>query len=578
MDEAPPAETSAPLFIDWRPIGRNGSGTVTVQLGAETLAAERLDVLRPKQRADFIARLRRKRPDLRAHEIERELLKLAADAAKKTDPATGDVPTDEPHGLSIIRPEVFHTPEVSGLAVPVVRIVGSSPVGSWQLHLRWHADGRREQRALESCIDLPDGRRLWADPVPGEPSPSTPAAWAAGSRRAWLDGEPAAEPGDVFRMACELVAYYLDFPPEHAPGYTATLALWAMLTYCYSAWSAVPYLHLAGPASSGKTRVFELLARLVFRPLASSSMTAAALFRSLHDRGGTLLLDEAERLRDGSPEAGELRGVLLAGYKRGTPATRLEAVGDGYRQREFDVFGPKALAGIATLPEALASRCIRIGMFRSPPGSPKPRHRFDDRAGDFAELRDALHVLALEHGPTWLDLAGRSDVVPASFAGRDYELWQPLLALAAWLDDCGAVGLLGMMQTHAEACTESARDDATPEADEALLRELACAVVAGTAGQLKPGELLKRVSEADPATFAKWTPRGVSVALKRYGLAVVRRNGQRTFAGVTVEQLHRVAASYGIDLPLPRICGTTGTCGTEAAANAVNGACPEPLQ
>jgi hypothetical protein len=39
-------------------------------------------------------------------------------------------------------------------------------------------------------------------------------------------------------------------------------------------------------------------------------MTAPTLFRTLHDTGGTLLLDEAERLRDRTPDAGELRSIL----------------------------------------------------------------------------------------------------------------------------------------------------------------------------------------------------------------------------------------------------------------------------
>ena len=71
-----------------------------------------------------------------------------------------------------------------------------------------------------------------------------------------------------------------------------------MLTYCYPAWDAVPYLFVGGPLGSGKSRLFEVLGRLVFRPLSSSNMTGAALFRTLHSQGGCLLLDEAERLRN----------------------------------------------------------------------------------------------------------------------------------------------------------------------------------------------------------------------------------------------------------------------------------------
>ena len=102
-----------------------------------------------------------------------------------------------------------------------------------------------------------------------------------------------------------------------------------MLTYCYQAWDAVPYLNIGGPLGSGKSRLFEILGRLVFRPLASSNMTAAALFRTLHAQGGTLLLDEAERLKQANcPDVADLLSMLLAGYKRGGQASRLEALGD----------------------------------------------------------------------------------------------------------------------------------------------------------------------------------------------------------------------------------------------------------
>ncbi|HUT58009.1 MAG TPA: hypothetical protein VNA25_09195 [Phycisphaerae bacterium] len=57
--------------------------------------------------------------------------------------------------------------------------------------------------------------------------------------------------------------------------------------------------------------------------------------------------------------------------------------------------------------------------------------------------------------------------------GRDFELWQPLLALASWIEEAGALGLLGLFQEHALATIDSARDDQAPDHDETLLRLLA---------------------------------------------------------------------------------------------------------
>ena len=372
----------------------------------------------------------------------------------------------------IVRPERFITPDVSGLAVPTVRVVGNEVRGEWLLHLQW-TDGKRERRLMAPAIELPSGRHLFIYPEPSEPTPNTKSGWSGAARLKMVGRRSAPSPADVFKAICERIAYFLDLPREHAKGVTSTLAVWTLLSYGYSAWDAVPYLYLGGPLGSGKSRVFDILSRLVFRPLSSSNMTGAALFRTLHGQGGVLLLDEAERLKNtDDPATAEILSMLLAGYKRGGTATRLEPIGDkGFKTISFDVFGPKALACITGLPPALASRAIPITMFRSPPGSEKPRRRIDAEPEGWQRLRDDLHALALEHGPTWLELPSRTDVCP-TMSGRDYELWQPLLALAAWIESHGARGLLKLLQEHALATIEAGRDDATPDADEILLRIL----------------------------------------------------------------------------------------------------------
>jgi hypothetical protein len=319
------------------------------------------------------------------------------------------------------------------------------------------------------------------------------------------------------------------------------------LSYIYQAWDAVPYLYIGGPLGSGKSRLFEVLGRLVFRPLSSSNMTGAALFRTLHSQGGCLLLDEAERLRNTQdPATGEIMSMLLAGYKKGGTATRLEPVGDsGFKTVSFDVFGPKALACIAGLPPALASRAIPVTMFRSPPGSEKPRRRIDANPEDWQELRDALHALALEHGTTWLELPQQTDVCPM-MSGRDYELWQPLLALASWIESHGARGLLKLLQDHAMETIDAGRDDATPDADETLLRILADEIRAGMVPT--PGDILAKAQEADSVGFKNWKARGVSEHLKRYSAVTHKSCGRKVYSRVTLESLQTIQMSYGIDL------------------------------
>ena len=230
---------------------------------------------------------------------------------------------------------------------------------------------------MAPALDLPGGRRLWIHPSPSEPTANTPARWSRAARQAWLKRESCPDPVDVFKRLCERVAYFIDLPEEHAPGIVATLAVWSILTYCYQAWPAVPYLYVGGPLSSGKSRVFEVLARLVFRPIGSSNMTAAALFRTLHCAGrDTLALDEAERLKQTQAPRRARTAVDAAGrLQLRRHATRLEAVGDTFKTvcfRRVRSQGPGVHRGIAPGPgksRHSGSRCSARSRERKAPAT-----------------------------------------------------------------------------------------------------------------------------------------------------------------------------------------------------------------
>jgi hypothetical protein len=164
-------------------------------------------------------------------------------------------------------------------------------------------------------------------------------------------------------------------------------------------------------------------------------------------------------------------------------------------------------------------------------------------------VRDDLHALALEHGPTWAQLPALAHVVPSGIGGRNYELWQPLLALAGWLEEHGSDGLLPLVQEHARETVANAKDDAVPEADEILLELLTARVV----DHYPPtsAELLKSAQERDPITFKLWTPNGVTRRLGAYGITTPKKvNGERRYRDVLPAQLEEIQAHYGVSLGL----------------------------
>ncbi|MEE9128810.1 MAG: hypothetical protein V3T84_02245 [Phycisphaerales bacterium] len=530
------------LVIEVDSTTRKGVVALIVKHDDRVLHVDEIRIRKDSERRGFIKAVCSKAPALDAQTVESRLLEVV----NRQNGSNGKPSSSEltEVGLScIVRPERFIRSEISGLTVAMVGMAKNEPVGQWVMYLRW-AEGKRERLALPESIELNDGSRLWIQPQLTAPSNVSVPRWSAGSRKAWLNGDVQSDPAELLSRIFERIAYFLELPSEHAKGIASTLGLWSILTYVYLAWDAVPYLYFGGPAGSGKSRAFEVLSRLVFRPLSSSSMTGPALFRTLHNQGGTLLLDEAERLRESSPEMGELRSMLLAGYKRGGRATRLE--GENFQTKEFDVYGPKAMACIAGLPPALSSRCIPVMMFRAGPGSVTPRRRIDDDPNKWQVIRDGLHVIALEHGSTWLELAQRVDVCPP-MTGRHFELWQPLLALAAWLEESGASGLLELMQQHALTTIEAQKDDQTPAADVLLLRTLSKVALAGEEPTCT--DLLNRARDIEPDLFRRWTATGVGKALRRYDIQT-HHSGERQFRDV-LPQLARVQSHYDIDLGIP---------------------------
>ena len=532
--------------LSWTPNGRAGNATVTLERDGETIDVDTFNVTKNESRSAWLKRIRPLVGDMPRGELEQQILNVASQVQRDDKPAST---FEEVEPGRVVRPELFHMGEVSGVGIPaIVRVSdddGPRIKGRWFLYLRHHGDGRRERVALEESLPIDGGEPLWFHPIPSEPNPQTPTGWSAGSREAWLDGAPAPSPADVFARLCEMIDWFVEWP-EDTTGNCATLASWVLLSYTFPAWPAVPYLYFGGPAGSGKSRSFDVLDRLVFRPLATSNISSAALFRTLHDRGGTTLFDEAEQLkRTNDPGVGELLSMLLAGYRRGGRALRLEKIGDGFGTVAFDVYGPKALACINGLPTALSTRAITIPMFRAPADSPKPRRRIGDRKGDFQQLRDDLHVLALEHGRRWRELARRPEACPDELGGRDYELWQPLLALASWLETEGTGGLYQMLVDHATRTIAESRDDQVNDADATLLRIVYRAV--GALEHPTAKEVLATAQESEPTTFKNWTARAVANHLRRYGITTDKTMGKRLFRPEPSD-LEHVAKTYGIDL------------------------------
>jgi len=229
----------------------------------------------------------------------------------------------------------------------------------------------------------------------------------------------------------QFAGQYLALPTKH---HVVVLTLWAAHTWAVSAFYVTPRLILDSPEPGcAKTRVLEVLALVCHTAKLTLSTTTAALYRRIAAAGDhppTVLQDEADAVfgKTASPQAEDLRALFNSGYKRGATVDRCEGDGKKMKVREFPVFAPVALAGLAgKVPKTIIDRGVVFHM----------RHRAaDEHISEFRE-RDA-NVLAeplRKQLEAWAEsnfaaLAAARPVMPDGVCDRPAEIWEALIAVA----------------------------------------------------------------------------------------------------------------------------------------------------
>jgi hypothetical protein len=229
----------------------------------------------------------------------------------------------------------------------------------------------------------------------------------------------------------KLMRLHLAFSSEH---HYTVLVLWTAHTWPLSAFYVTPRLLLDSPEpGSGKTRVLEVLALLCRGAKVTLSTTTAALYRRIEAAGDappTVLQDEADAIfgKSASPQSEDLRAVFNAGYKRGATVDRCEGDAKNMKVKEFPVFAPVALAGLAgKMPRTIIDRAVTLHMRRRAPDEELVDWRERDALAAAEPLKERLAAWATAN------LAALSDARPAMPTGvrdRPAECWEALLAVA----------------------------------------------------------------------------------------------------------------------------------------------------
>jgi len=310
---------------------------------------------------------------------------------------------------------------------------------------------------------------------------------------------------------------YVAFPSQHEP---PAVALWIAHAHLVEEFETSPLLAVtSAEMRSGKTRLLDCLELLVPHPFRVVIPSEAVVYTVLAQRPRrTMLLDEADAIF--GPRTAEryegLRAILNSGNRRGTPVLRVKLEGRRREVDSFDVFGPKAIAGIGDLPDTVSDRAIPVRLKRRAPGEVVAKFRRRT-----AEAEASRIVCAWPAGTLVTDVT-----VPDALPDRAADSWEPLLAIA------DAAGGTWPQRARSAAVALSGEEQQAASTGLRLLSDIR-EVFAGT-DHLSTAELLSGLHDLEDAPWGEWygkplTARGLAKLLDPYriGPRLRRLDGDR---------------------------------------------------
>src|SRR5262249_2779629 len=145
----------------------------------------------------------------------------------------------------------------------------------------------------------------------------------------------------------------------------------------------------------------------------TSNLTESVVFHLAH-KGCTFLIDELDNLRNQDREkSGAVMAVLNAGFQAGAKVYRMKRSEDGFVEKQFNPYSPKAMAGLNSLSDTLADRCFRIPMTRKSPTEKVERFSLRRQRKELESLRSRLKLWASEREKKVGDVYDSIDAITA---------------------------------------------------------------------------------------------------------------------------------------------------------------------
>jgi putative DNA primase/helicase len=252
----------------------------------------------------------------------------------------------------------------------------------------------------------------------------------------WPEPQPWPMPVAGRDLVLEIVAAFKEYV-VFSDADALVCALWALHVCCYDAFTCTPRLAITAPEKRcGKTTLLDVISCIVPRPLCTTNISTAAMFRTVEAYRPTLMVDEADTFLS---ENEELRGILNSGHRAG------RTVGDEFEPRAFSTHCPVAIAQIGKLPDTLADRSVSVFMKRRAPGEKVKRFCL----GRTPDLDDVARKAMRWVSDNAAEIRRHDPDIPEAIFNRAADNWRPLLAIA---DIAGASIPNRARQAALEAC------------------------------------------------------------------------------------------------------------------------------
>lgn len=260
-------------------------------------------------------------------------------------------------------------------------------------------------------------------------------------------------PATIYKDIVHMLKDYIYFKRKGIAEHIATVIMASYFTMIYP---SAGYIHFWSEKRSGKTTCLEIVRELGFNAVMNSSISDAALYRTIEMRRPLLLYDEAEGLNPTKRQrengvVNEKLELLKSGYKKSGVATRCE--GTDSTPTDFSNYCIKIFSSIKPLDATLQDRTIVHEFKRAKENTDIKEWIAYENKEPCRDIRNRCYCMGLSYAEEMSkiytkELAERSDILKRNkITYRNRELWAPYLAVGLLIDKHDTSGDLTVFDT-----------------------------------------------------------------------------------------------------------------------------------